>query len=516
MEIEEKLAHLSKLREEAKAGGGPKRIEAQYAKGKLTARERINLLFDAETFEEIDPFVTHRCTDFGMAERKYLGDSVVVGYGKIDNRLAFAFSQDFTVFGGSLSEVASEKICKVIDLAAKSGVPFVAVLDSGGARIQEGADSLKGYGEIFTRNTLYSGVIPQISVIVGPTAGGAVYSPAITDFVFMVKGLGQSYITGPEVVKAVTGEEVSLEELGGAIVNATKSGNCHFVYETEEECFQQVRRLLSFLPPNYREKPASIDTNDESNHTDEELLSIVPVNPTQPYDMKKIITKVVDNGDFMEVHQEFARNFIVGFARLGGESVGILAQQPMYLAGVLDIDASDKAARFVRVCDCFNIPLVTFVDVPGYMPGTDQEFRGIIRHGAKLLFAYAEATVPKVSVIIRKAYGGAYIAMSSKSLRGDINYAWPMAEIAVMGPEGAVNIIYRDEIKKSANPEETRQKLIQEYRDKFANPYVAAARGYIDDVIDPRETRPKLIKALRMLQSKDVSNPPKKHGNIPL
>ena len=516
MEIEEKLAHLSKLREEAKAGGGPKRIEAQYAKGKLTARERINLLFDAETFEEIDPFVTHRCTDFGMAERKYLGDSVVVGYGKINNRLAFAFSQDFTVFGGSLSEVASEKICKVIDLAAKSGVPFVAVLDSGGARIQEGADSLKGYGEIFTRNTLYSGVIPQISVIVGPTAGGAVYSPAITDFVFMVKGLGQSYITGPEVVKAVTGEEVSLEELGGAIVNATKSGNCHFVYETEEECFQQVRRLLSFLPPNYREKPASIDTNDESNHTDEELLSIVPVNPTQPYDMKKIITKVVDNGDFMEVHQEFARNFIVGFARLGGESVGILAQQPMYLAGVLDIDASDKAARFVRVCDCFNIPLVTFVDVPGYMPGTDQEFRGIIRHGAKLLFAYAEATVPKVSVIIRKAYGGAYIAMSSKSLRGDINYAWPMAEIAVMGPEGAVNIIYRDEIKKSANPEETRQKLIQEYRDKFANPYVAAARGYIDDVIDPRETRPKLIKALRMLQSKDVSNPPKKHGNIPL
>ena len=516
MEIEEKLAHLSKLREEAKVGGGPKRIEAQYAKGKLTARERINLLFDAETFEEIDPFVTHRCTDFGMAERKYLGDSVVVGYGKINNRLAFAFSQDFTVFGGSLSEVASEKICKVIDLAAKSGVPFVAVLDSGGARIQEGADSLKGYGEIFTRNTLYSGVIPQISVIVGPTAGGAVYSPAITDFVFMVKGLGQSYITGPEVVKAVTGEEVSLEELGGAIVNATKSGNCHFVYETEEECFQQVRRLLSFLPPNYREKPASIDTNDESNHTDEELLSIVPVNPTQPYDMKKIITKVVDNGDFMEVHQEFARNFIVGFARLGGESVGILAQQPMYLAGVLDIDASDKAARFVRVCDCFNIPLVTFVDVPGYMPGTDQEFRGIIRHGAKLLFAYAEATVPKVSVIIRKAYGGAYIAMSSKSLRGDINYAWPMAEIAVMGPEGAVNIIYRDEIKKSANPEETRQKLIQEYRDKFANPYVAAARGYIDDVIDPRETRPKLIKALRMLQSKDVSNPPKKHGNIPL
>lgn len=516
MGIDEKLAQLSKFREEAKAGGGPKRVEAQRAKGKLTARERINLLFDAGTFEEIDPFVTHRCTDFGMAERKYLGDSVVVGYGRVNNRLTFAFSQDFTIFGGSLSEAASQKICKVMDLAAKNGAPFVAVLDSGGARIQEGADSLKGYGEIFTRNTLYSGVIPQISVIVGPTAGGAVYSPAITDFVFMVKGLGQSYITGTEVVKAVTGEEVSLEELGGAVVNATKSGNCHFVYETEVECFQQVRRLLSFLPQSYKEKPPSVDTNDDPDRTDEELLRIVSVNPAQPYDMKRIIAKIVDNGDFLEVHQRFAPNFIVGFARLDGQSVGILAQQPMYLAGVLDIDASDKAARFVRVCDCFNIPLVTLVDVPGYMPGTDQEFRGIIRHGAKVLFAYAEATVPKVSVIIRKAYGGAYIAMSSKSLRGDINYAWSTAEIAVMGPEGAVNIIYRDEIKKSANPEETRQRLIQEYRDRFANPYVAAARGYIDDVIDPRETRPKLVKALQMLQNKEVSNPSKKHGNIPL
>ncbi len=516
MEIEEKLAQLSKFREEAKAGGGPKRVEAQRAKGKLTARERINLLFDAGTFEEIDPFVTHRCADFGMAEQKFLGDSVVVGYGRVNSRLTFAFSQNFTVFGGSLSEAASEKICKVMDLAAKNGAPFVAVLDSGGARIQEGADSLKGYGEIFTRNTLYSGVIPQISVIVGPTAGGAVYSPAITDFVFMVKGLGQSYITGTEVVKAVTGEEVSLEELGGAVVNATKSGNCHFVYETEVECFQQVRRLLSFLPQSYKGKLPSVDSDDEPNRTDEELLHIVPVNPTQPYDMKRIITKIVDNGDFLEVHQRFAPNFIVGFARLDGQSVGILAQQPMYLAGVLDIDASDKAARFVRFCDCFNIPLVTLVDVPGYMPGTDQEFRGIIRHGAKVLFAYAEATVPKVSVIIRKAYGGAYIAMSSKSLRGDINYAWSTAEIAVMGPEGAVNIIYRDEIKKSANREETRQKLIQEYRDKFANPYVAAARGYIDDVIDPRETRPKLVKALQMLQNKETSNPPKKHGNIPL
>jgi len=516
MEIEEKLAQLSQFRREAKVGGGPKRIEAQHAKGKLTARERIKLLFDAGTFAEIDPFVIHRCSDFGMAEQKSLGDAVVVGYGRVNNRLTFAFSQDFTVYGGSLSEVASQKICKVMDLAAKSGAPFVAVLDSGGARIQEGIDSLNGYGEIFTRNTLYSGVIPQISVIVGPTAGGAVYSPAITDFVFMVKGLGQSYITGPEVVKAVTGEEVSLEELGGAVVNATKSGNCHFVYETEEECFQGVRRLLSFLPQNCREKPACLDASDAPNRADEELLNIVPVSSAQPYDMKQIITRVVDNGDFMEVHQRFAGNFIVGFARLGGGSVGILAQQPMYLAGVLDIDASDKGARFVRFCDCFNIPLVTFVDVPGYMPGTSQEFRGIIRHGAKLLFAYAEATVPKVSVIIRKAYGGAYIAMSSKSLRGDINYAWPTAEIAVMGPEGAVNIIYRNEIKKSSNPEEMRQRLIQEYRDKFANPYVAAARGYVDDVIDPRETRPKLITALQMLHDKQASNPAKKHGNIPL
>jgi len=516
MEIEEKIAQLRKLREEAKVGGGPKRVEAQHAKGKLTARERLNLLFDAGTFEEIDPFVTHRCTDFGMAERKFLGDSVVTGYGKINNRLTFTSSQDFTVFGGSLSEVASKKICKVMDLAADSGVPFVAVLDSGGARIQEGTDSLEGYGKIFTRNILYSGVIPQISVVVGPTAGGAVYSPALTDFFFMVKGLGQSYITGPEIVKAVTGEEVSLEELGGAMVNATKSGNCHFVYETEEECFQQVRRLLSFFPQSCQEKPPFVDTNDDPNRVDEELLHIIPANSAQPYDIKKIITKVVDNGEFMEVQRRFARNFIVGFARLGGQSVGILANQPMYLAGVLDIDASDKAARFVRVCDCFNLPLVTFIDVPGYMPGTDQEFRGIIRHGAKLLFAYTEATVPKVSVILRKAYGGAYIAMSSKGLRGDINYAWPTAEIAVMGPEGAVNIIYRDEIKKSANPEETRQRLVREYRDKFANPYVAATRGYIDDVIDPRETRPKLIKVLSALQNKDVCNPPKKHGNIPL
>jgi acetyl-CoA carboxylase carboxyltransferase component len=473
-------------------------------------------LFDPGTFEEIDPFVVHRCTDFGMADTHFLGDSVVTGYGEVNSRLVFAFSQDFTVLGGSLSEVASEKICKVMDLAARNGAPFVGILDSGGARIQEGADSLKAYGEIFTRNTIYSGTVPQISVIVGPTAGGAVYSPAITDFVFMVRGIGQSYITGPEVVKAVTDEEVTLEELGGAMVNATKSGNAHFALDSEEECFQLVRKLLSFFPQNYKEQPPYEDTGDAPNRIDEELRHIVPTDTAKPYDMRQIITRVVDNGDFLEVHRRFALNCIVGFARMGGASVGILAQQPLYLAGVLDINASDKLARFVRTCDCFNIPLVTFVDVPGYMPGTNQEFRGIIRHGAKLLFAYSETTVPKISIIIRKAYGGAYIAMSSKSLRGDINYAWPTAEIAVMGPEGAVNIVFRADISKSENPEEMRQRLVQEYRDKFANPYVAAARGYIDDVIDPRETRPKVIKALKMLKGKAVTNPPKKHDNIPL
>jgi propionyl-CoA carboxylase beta chain len=516
MDMERKLEQLNELREKGKQGGGAKRIETQHGKGKLTARERLDLLFDPGSFEEIDPFVAHRCTDFGMAEQKFPGDSVVSGYGKVNGRLVYAFSQDFTVLGGSLSEAASAKICKVMDLAATTGAPFVGILDSGGARIQEGADSLKGYGEIFTRNTIYSGTVPQISVIAGPTAGGAVYSPAITDFVFMVTGIGQSYITGPEVVKAVTGEEISLEELGGAMVNATRSGNAHFAVDTENECFLMVRKLLSFLPQGYRELPPVEETGDDPERKEKKLLSVVPESPSKPYDMKQVIAKVVDNGDLMEVHQKFAPNFIVGFARMGGQSVGILAQQPLHLAGVLDIDASDKASRFVRFCDCFNIPLVTFVDVPGYMPGTDQEFRGIIRHGAKLLFAYAEATVPKVSVIIRKAYGGAYVAMSSKGLRGDICYAWPTAEIAVMGPEGATSIVYRNEIAKSEKPEETRQKLISEYRDKFANPYIAAARGYIDDVIDPRQTRPKVIKALEMLKNKQVINPPKKHSNIPL
>ena len=516
MAIEDKVENLARLREQAKLGGGAKRVEAQHQKGKLTARERIDLLLDPGSFEEIDPFVTHRSTEFGLAEQRYLGDAVVTGYGNINDRLAFVFAQDFTVIGGTLSLVASEKICKVMDLAAKNGAPCIGLFDSGGARIQEGVDSLKGYGEIFTRNTLYSGVVPQISVMMGPTAGGAVYSPAITDFIFMVKGTGQMYITGPDVIKAVSGEEITHEELGGAMVHARKSGNCHFVAENDQEVLQKLRRLLTFLPQNNMDEPPMVEAGDDPNRMDQELLYIVSDEPSKVYNMEEIILKVVDNGDFMEVHQHFAPSLIVGFARLNGQSVGVVAQQPMNSAGVIDINASDKGARFVRFCDCFNIPLVTFVDVPGYMPGADQEYGGIIRHGAKFLYAYAEATVPKVSVITRKAYGGAYVVMSSKGLRGDINYAWPTAEIAVMGPDGAVNIVFRADIANSENPEETRQRLIDEYRDKFANPYVAASRGYIDDVIDPRQTRPKLIKALEMLRNKVDSLPAKKHGNIPL
>jgi acetyl-CoA carboxylase carboxyltransferase component len=516
MGIEREITELNKLREQASAGGGAERIDAQHKRGKLTARERIQLLFDPGTFEELDPFALHHCTDFGLEEQKTLGDAVVTGYGKINGRTAFVFSQDFTVFGGSLSKVASEKICKAMDLAAKTGAPIIGLLDSGGARIQEGVDSLIAYGDIFMRNTIYSGVIPQISVVMGPCAGGAVYSPAITDFIFMVKNTGQMYITGPEVIKSVTGEEVSFEELGGAMTHATKSGNCHFVADDDQKCLEAVRQILSFLPQNNRGEPPIIDTGDDPNRIDEELLYIVPDDQKKSYDMKKVIFKIVDNGEFMEVHNNFACNLIVGFARMAGRSVGIVAQQPSFYAGVIDVDASDKGARFVRFCDCFNIPLVTLVDVPGYMPGTDQEYSGIIRHGAKFLYAYAEATVPKVSVIIRKAYGGAFVVMSSKSLRGDINYAWPTAEIAVMGPDGAVNIIFKDAINKSEKPEETRQKLIEDYREKFANPYIAASKGYLDDVIDPRSTRPKVIKALEMLRNKTGTNPPKKHGNIPL
>ena len=516
MAHEERLENLAKLRAESQQGGGEKRIEAQHKKGKLTARERIALLLDEGSFEELDPFVTHRATEFGLGDKKFLGDAVVTGYGKINGRLVYLFAQDFTVFGGSLSEVVAEKISKAMDLAVKNGAPLIGLLDCGGARIQEGVESLAGYGEIFLRNTLSSGVIPQISVIMGPAAGGAVYSPAITDFIFMVKGMGQMYITGPDVIRAVTGEEVTLEQLGGAAVHTCQSGNCHFVASNEEECLKMVRQLLTYLPQNNMEEPPLAEVIDDPNRRDEELLHIVPEDVTKAYDMKEVIWRVVDNGEFFEVHEHFAPNIITGFARLGGRSVGIVAQQPSVSAGCLDIDASDKAARFVRFLDCFNIPIITLVDVPGYMPGVHQEYGGIIRHGAKLLFAYSEATVPKVTVITRKAYGGAYVAMSSKHLRGDINYAWPTAEIAVMGPDGAVNIIHRETIQQSENPEETRKNLVAEYKEKFGNPYIAAARGYIDDVIDPRETRPRLIRALEMLQNKRDSNPPKKHGNIPL
>jgi acetyl-CoA carboxylase carboxyltransferase component len=514
--IGEKLVELARLRHKSRAGGGTRRIESQYKQGKLTARERIHLLFDEDTFEELDPFAIHRCDDFNLKDEKYPGDSVVTGFGNINGRLAFIYAQDFTVFGGSMSKAASEKICKVMDLASKNLAPLIGMLDSGGARIQEGIDSLVGYAEIFTRNTLNSGLIPQISMIMGPCAGGAVYSPAITDFIFMVKGIGQMYITGPAVIKTVTYEDVDVETLGGASVHSSKTGNCHFVADTEEQCIQSVRTLLTYLPQNNKDRPPIVATGDAPDRTDMELLSILPDSPAKAYDMKKIIRMVVDNGEIFEIQKDFAKNMIVGFSRLNGRTVGIVAQQPLHLAGVIDVDASDKAARFIRFCDCFNIPIVTLVDVPGYMPGVDQEYKGIIRHGAKLLFAYAEATVPKISVIVRKAYGGAYIVMSSKGLRGDINYAWPTAEIAVMGPDGAVSIVFKDAIDKAENPQETRTKLIEDYRQKFANPYIAAGKGYLDDVINPRSTRPRLIKALEMLQNKVDTNPPKKHGNIPL
>jgi propionyl-CoA carboxylase beta chain len=516
MGIEDKITELNSLREQARAGGGAKRIDAQHKRGKLTARERIEVLFDPGSFEEIDTFAVHTCIDFEMEKNKALGDAVVTGFGKINGRQTCVFSQDFTVSGGSLSKVAASKICKVMDLAAKIGAPVIGLLDSGGARIQEGVDSLNGYGDIFMRNTIYSGVIPQISVVMGPCAGGAVYSPAITDFIFMVKGTGQMYITGPAVIKSVTGEEVEMEELGGATTHATKTGNCHFTADNDQQCLEVLRRLLSFLPQNNMEAPIFMNTGDDPNRMDAGLLDIIPDNPNTVYSMHDIIYRIVDNGDYMEVQSDFARNLTVGFARLGGQVVGIVAQEPENMAGVIDVDASDKGARFVRFCDCFNIPVVTFVDVPGYMPGIDQEHRGIIRHGAKFLYAYAEATVPKVSVITRKAYGGAYIVMSSKGLRGDINFAWPSAEIAVMGSEGAVNIIFKDTIDKAEDSEKTRQQLVEEYTEKFANPYIAAGKGYIDDVIDPRSTRPKLIKALEMLQNKTDTIPAKKHGNIPL
>ena len=514
--IQLKLVTLEQMRQQAQKGGGQERIDQQHSRGKLTARERLALLMDDDTFVEMDTFVTHRATDFGLADRKFLGDAVVTGYGRVDGRQVFAFAQDFTVFGGSLSEAVSQKICKVMDLAAKTGCPLVGLNDSGGARIQEGVTSLAAYGDIFLRNTLFSGVIPQISVIVGPAAGGAVYSPAITDFVFMVSGTGQMYITGPDVIKAVTGENVTHEELGGAAAHATRSGVAQFVYETEEECLAEVRRLLGFLPGNNLDDSPIGVTGDGAGRTDPDLAQLVPDDANRPYDMRDIIYRIVDDEEFMEVHQSFAPNVVVGLGRLDGRAVGIIGNQPQHLAGVLDIDASNKAARFVRFCDCFNIPLVTLVDVPGFMPGVDQEYGGIIRHGAKLIYAYAEATVPKVSVIIRKAYGGAYIVMSSKHLRSDVNFVWPSAEIAVMGAEGAVNIIYRGEISSAEDPDQTRKELVVDYQEKFTNPYVAANRGYIDDIIDPSETRPRLIRALEMLQNKRDTLPAKKHGNIPL
>ena len=515
-QMNDRLEQLKAQRDLSRLGGGEKRIQQQHEKGKLTARERINLLLDQGTFEEIDPFVTHRATDFGMEERKTLGDAVVTGYGKVEERQIFVYAQDFTVLGGSVSEVVGQKICKVMDLALKTGSPVVGLNDSGGARIQEGVPSLGAYGDIFLRNTLASGVIPQLSVIVGPSAGGAVYSPAITDFIFMVQDLGQMYITGPDVIKAVTGEEVTHEELGGAMAHGIRSGLAHFVLDSEDECLAHVRRLLGFLPSNNLEDPPLAQTTNDPDRVDESLAHLVPEEPNKAYDIRDIVLRVADDEEFLEVHRDFAPNIVVGYARLNGRVVGIVGNQPAYLAGVLDINASVKAARFVRFCDCFNIPLITLVDVPGFMPGTDQEHGGIIKHGAKLLYAYAEATVPKISVMTRKAYGGAYIVMSSKHLRGDINLAWPSAEIAVMGPEAAVNIVFRDELASAKDPDRRRDSLTQEFRDRFANPYVAANRGYLDDVIDPRETRPRLIRALEMLQTKRDTLPAKKHGNIPL
>jgi acetyl-CoA carboxylase carboxyltransferase component len=512
----ENLEELRRRKQEGRELGGAERVEQQHAKGKLTARERLAMLLDLGTFEEFGSFVTHRSADFGTADRRYPGDSVVTGVGKINGRTTYAYAQDFTVFGGSLSEVTAEKICKVMDMAMRSGAPVIGISDSGGARIQEGVVSLAGYGEIFMRNTLASGVIPQISAIVGPSAGGAVYSPAITDFTLMVKGIAQMFITGPDVVKAVTGEDITHEELGGADSHGTLSGVSHFTLESEEECMDTIRHLLSFLPQNNIDDPPMGEQDDDPDRIDEGLRTVVPDDAARAYDMLEVIERVVDNGEFLNVQRDFAPNILVGFSRLNGRSVGIVAQQPAYLAGVIDINASVKAARFVRFCDAFNVPIITFVDVPGYMPGTDQEHLGIIRHGAKLLYAYAEATVPKITVVTRKAYGGAYVVMGSKHLRADVNFAWPTAEIAVMGPDAAVNIIHRRRISESENPEATRTELINEYRESFANPYQAAERGYIDDVIDPADTRPKLIRALDALQNKRDTLPPKKHGNIPL
>ena len=497
-------------------GGGQERVQKQHESGKLTARERIELLLDPGSFCELDRFVTHRAIDFGMAEKKILGDGVITGYGTVDGRKVFVFAQDFTVFGGSLSGAYAQKICKIMDLATRVGSPIIGLNDSGGARIQEGVESLAGYADIFLRNTLASGVVPQISLILGPCAGGAVYSPAITDFILMVKETSYMFITGPEVIKAVTHEEVTKESLGGALAHNQKSGVAHFAAQDERGCILLTRELLSYLPSNNAEDPPVSPSDDDPMRTEDALMTIVPANPNKPYDIKEIIRAVVDSRQFLEVQEHFAANIVVGFARLGGRPVGIVANQPDKLAGCLDIDASVKAARFVRFCDCFNVPLITFVDVPGFLPGTSQEWGGIIKHGAKLLYAFAEATVPKITVITRKAYGGAYDVMASKHIRADINFAYPTAEIAVMGPEAAVSIVFRNELASASDAPEARERLVGEYREKFANPFKAAELGYIDEVIRPEETRGKIIRALEMLRDKRQDNPPRKHGNIPL
>jgi acetyl-CoA carboxylase carboxyltransferase component len=514
MEMEELIQQLKSLEAEVELGGGQEKIDKQHAEGKLTARERLQLLFDEGTFEELDKFVKHRNTMFGLDKMKLPADGVVTGIGKVNGRPVAAFSQDFTVMGGSLGEMHAKKIMKVMDLALKMGIPLVGINDSGGARIQEGVDSLYGYGEIFFRNTIASGVIPQITVIAGPCAGGAVYSPAITDFVIMVDQTAQMFITGPNVIKAVTGEDISKEDLGGALVHNTKSGNAHFLASDDRQAIETVRKLLSYIPQNNMEEPPLEEQIIEPDTSD--IQTVVPVDPKKGFDVRDVIKRVVDEGTFFEVHEHFAKSIVIGFARINGKAVGIVANQPNYLAGVLDIDSSDKAARFIRFLDAFNIPIVTFVDTPGYLPGVKQEHGGIIRHGAKLLYAYSEATVPKITIILRKAYGGAYIAMGSKHLGADFVAAWPTAEIAVMGPDGAANIIFKKEIDASENPEETRKQKIEEYRQLFANPYVAASRGYIDAVIDPRETRSWIIKALEYSATKVESRPRKKHGNIPL
>ncbi|HZT35582.1 MAG TPA: acyl-CoA carboxylase subunit beta [Nitrososphaera sp.] len=511
---EDKIKRLASLKKSAEGGGGKERVEAQHSKGKLTARERIDLLLDEDSFVEIDKYVTHRGEDPSVG--KFYGDGAVTGFGTVDGRQIFVFAYDFTVLGGSLGEMTGKKIAKVMEHALKVGCPIIGIIDSGGARIQEGVMSLDGYGDIFFRNTMASGVIPQITASIGPCAGGAVYSPAMTDFVIMVENIGQMFVTGPEVVKEVLSQEVSFEELGGARAHGSKSGVAHFVAKNEIECIDKIKKLISFLPQNNAEEPAIKETEDDPNRIDEKLVDILPENPYQQYDMKEIIKSIVDSGDFFEIHELFAENIVVGFARMGGRTVGIVANQPMYLAGALDINSSNKAARFIRFCDSFNIPVVTLVDTPGYLPGTDQEHNGIIKHGSKLLFAYCEATVPKITCIIGKAYGGAYIAMGSKNLRSDVNYAWPTAEIAVLGPEAAITIIHRKDLKNSSDAVATKKKLAKEYRDKFANPYIAAEKGTIDVVINPAETRPMIIRALGALANKREARPWKKHGNINL